>query len=308
MDIEDFEAPNSWISVKAIRDAADLKSCLHKKASSTGSETTKTIKNEASGSKSLKNSNLKTNSMVPELLQSISSPKMTSFGSETKYLSQISRLNQEITILSSSLKQANTIISSLTTKLNELTQQHVLHIQALQERHEQKIKRFRQELNTIIKEIQTKNTNFMIEMIVKEHQSEFTKQNQNFQNEIAEINSYFLKEIERKDLENTRQANMLKEYFFKLISSLKNKFVSQLESMEKKYKKCLKALPDKKRKIFMVNEDESTVVDANDPSSDTSQEIALDKDFISCLNVSFSNYKDELDRHEIFQYEPKKNC
>jgi hypothetical protein len=249
MDIEDFEAPNSWISVRALRDAANIRSSLQRSTQRKVSSPRQSSPQQASkpspklssprGYSQTRYTRYNTNSI--ESFQPTAQSELEIYLIEKKYAVIISRLNQEITILSSQLKQSNNIIAQLSHKLNEINHKHALHIQALQERHEQEIKRKNHDMEYYLKEID----NYPTRNTTNENSNNLNHIKHRIQSEILEQKKIFQEEIEKNNFEQKKQTNILEDRCLNFINSLKDKFLEELEYLENKHKQELISINNK---------------------------------------------------------------
>lgn len=271
MEPDDFVNSSSWISTKALREAADIKktvkSTAHRKSASVLPPTLEILALaptvlELNASNPPKASHQRNNTASLDNLQS---PRP--FGSdfshiEKKYLYQISRLNQEIQILSDQLKQANDLISHLSQKLTETTSKHTLHLQALQERHEQKLKRSRQDIELLLSSSESYRNN-EIKKITAEHRQEISKQQETYENRLIMQEQHYCEEFSKKDNEHRQHVCMLRKHFIDMINSLKCKFLEELDYVQSKYKNKIRFILDlqSKSKGCEVDDEGSTVVE-----------------------------------------------
>ena len=185
--------------------------------------------------------------------------------SEKKYINNISRLNEEILIMSSQLKQANETVAVLTNKLNESNSKHALHLQSLHERHEQKIRRNRQDMENLLKEINSKSPNLALEKIILEKNLEIELQKRKFQEKIEEMSKRFESQLEAKENQHKVQLEMLKNQFVGIIGSMKEKFFEQIGKLNEEYDKNVKKI--RKNSDLLENcesySEEETVLDAD---------------------------------------------
>ena len=246
MDFEEnLNICNSWIPVKALRNAADIKDSLkkgyHRKTASSPS---------ASPSKNSISTEIKANSPTTNTIQfnSLHSRYNTASlelypvpfdlpePSGKKYLNNITRLNEELQIMSNQLKQAHETIASLTKKLQDSNGQHALHLQSLHERHEQKMRRNKQDLDNLVKEFNVKSPNLTLEKIIMEKNLEIEVQKRKFQEQIDQMNWRFEKCLESKEIGYREQIQVLKEQFLDVVVKMKNKFCKDIESLQSEFR------------------------------------------------------------------------
>ena len=299
---EELETPNSWISVKALRNAADIRSSLvssHKSLSSTSDNTIE--KNLCNDESNFYYSTPKKAQIINSDLSSMNYIQTSPV--ENKYTGIIFRLNEEIAILSFQLKQANDLVSSLSNKLKDSNLQHALHIQALQERHEQKLKKHRQQLEELMRELNNKNNSFITEILINSHQSELNKQRENFHSQIFNLNKLCQQEIEKNVFDHARQVEFLKNEFFSIITRLKQNFVNELEFLDKKYNEKLQKIKNKENsEEYSENFISNSIVFEENNESDTSFDISNKQQFMSLLDQALNTFKEELDHNLVFQY------
>ena len=276
MDIEDFEVPNPWISIKAIRNAATIKSSLktsfHRKIVSSPPETPSNLilkKEVKLNSPSLYSINVHTRYNTASIDSFAPNNEAEGLNIEKKYQNVIFRLNSEIMILSNQLTQANGLVSQLNNRIAENNKKHALHIQALQERHEQKIKRIKQDMELFLKEIQAKTA--LTENFDKKN--EISRLKERHQEEILEIKKICKDELDFKDHECKEQMSLLKDRSFQIIKSLKQIFIEEVECLEQKYKEKIQKVRSlcraSKRYSALSNEDDhSTIIEADNEIGD----------------------------------------
>ena len=243
---EKLNISNSWIPVKALRNAAEIKDTykkgFHRKtvSSPTGSPNKSAISVEVKANSPTSNT-IHFNSLHSRYntatLDIFPVPQDLPDASEKKYINNISRLNEEILIMSSQLKQANETIAMLTNKLNECSSKHALHLQSLHERHEQKIRRNRQDMDNLLKEAGAKPSNLTLEKIILEKNLEIEMQRRQFQEKINDMAQRFESQIQMKDVENKAQICCLKDQFLEIVLSLQGKFFEEIEGLQVQYKK-----------------------------------------------------------------------
>lgn len=313
MELEDIEMNNSWIPVKAIRNAADIKSTFrtstHRKTVSSPPETPphhiSRVKENRLSSVFGSSINLHTryNTASIDSFQPSVTHELDSSLLERKYSSIISRLNEEIMILGNQLKHSNTIISELTKKLNEINNKHAQHIQALQERHEQKMRRNKQELDYIIQEMNSRNmkhVNQSLEQALK-------KAHEEFQNEIYEKSKVYQEELENNNYEHKKQVNILKSHCLGIVAELKERFVDELEKVEEEYKEKIMRLKKRynKKKSYGLNygqKEDFRVLEVNSSSDLDSENMSI-QDNIGFRVYTFKNKPKERYREEISESE-----
>ena len=246
MDLEEnLNLSNSWIPVKALRSAADIKETLkkgtHRKTASSpsGSPSKNAISVEVKANSPTSNT-IHFNSLHSRYntatLDIIPVQQDLSDSLEKKYINNISRLNEEILIMSSQLKQANETIANLTQKLNDSNGKHALNLQSLHERHEQKIRRNRQDMDNLLKEVHLKSPTLALEKIILEKNLELEMQKRKFQEKIDSMSKQFESQIETKDLQHRKQIETLKDNFLEVVLSLKGRFFEEIEKLNKRQK------------------------------------------------------------------------
>lgn len=246
MDLEEnLNISNSWIPVKALRNAAEIKETykkgFHRKtlSSPSGSPSKNSISVEVKANSPTSNT-IHFNSLHSRYntatLDIIPFQHDLSETAEKKYITNIARLNEEILIMSSQLKQANESIAILTNKLNESNSKHALHLQSLHERHEQKIRRNRQDMDNLLKEVHLKSPNLVLEKAILEKNLEIEMQKRQFQEKFQEMTERFEKQLQAKDVQNKTQVHGLKDQFLEIILTLQGRFFDEIESLQKEYK------------------------------------------------------------------------
>ena len=317
MDIEDIDLPNSWISIRAIREAADIRSSLdscvryQSLSSSTDLHFPKTKADPISPCNSLvdlqtQSINNSFNNLNSSMLPDAQPLDFACSDFPNKH-KNLSKLNEEIALLSSQLKQANEIIGKLTNTINENTRKHAIHIQAMQERQEQKAKKHSQDIKCIIKEFNSRNVHFLNEILINQHKAEVNEMRARHEQEIRQRDCFFQGEIDKNETRYRIHVKNVKNQCIKLIYDLKNRFLEELEFVECKFKQKMKHIWRDHRKRLRsyntVNEDDSTVIEAENESE--SEELGTgyshSQELASRMNFIFNKYKEELERNEIFQ-------
>lgn len=246
MDLEDnLNLPNSWIPVRALRNALDIKESIkkghHRKTASSpsASPNKNTISMEVKANSPTSNT-IHFNSLHSRYNTSTLdiSPNHQEFSDalEKKYITNIARLNEEILIMSTQLKQANETIACLTQRLNESNSKHAMHLQSLHERHEQKIRRNQQDMDHLLREMNNKSPNMALEKIILEKNLEIEVQKRKFQEKIDELTRRFEKQIEEKDKQNSNQLKVLKDQFLDIVIMLKERFFDEISTLQGQYK------------------------------------------------------------------------
>ena len=256
MELEEFSNSCSWISTKALREAADLKfsikTSFHRKSAS---EIPTPTKLPALSSSSCSISAVQTPKNQPSW--NMSSLEFTScqksfnfdiFQADKKYLQQIQRLNEEIQILSEQLKESNDLVKQLTDKLAECNSKHALHLQALQERHEQKLKRNQKELELILHSSSYFNHS-EVQKLTNEFHSAFEKQQNEFEFHVNMIEKRYNEGLCQKEAEFREKENLLRQNFMTVILNMKEKFIEDLQEVKTKYKAKLKLLSNVRKRV-----------------------------------------------------------
>ncbi|OMJ72643.1 hypothetical protein SteCoe_28868 [Stentor coeruleus] len=153
---------------------------------------------------------------------------------EKKYINNITRLNEEILIMSTQLKQANETIASLTQELNNTNSKHAQYLQTLHERQEQKIRRNQQDMDRLIREMNSKSLSMPLEKIILEKNLEIEVQKRKFNGKIDEMTKWFEKNLEAKDLQQKNQLQNLKDQFLDIILSFKEGFFEEIDNVLKR--------------------------------------------------------------------------
>ena len=256
MDIEDIDMPNPWISIKALRAAADPKSSLratHRKSASSPPSTPssnlyKSIGKVPSACSSI-NLHTRYNTATIDSLNHIQ-VEIDNFQRGSKYSGLVRRLNEEILILSSQLRQSNEIISTLTQRLNEQTKRHVLQLQALQERHEQKLRKNKKDFEYFLREITCKS--------LPEQQDHERSSN---------LNKVLKEEMESNSLDFQRQVDWLKQFCIKAITEIKGKYDGDLMRVRARCNEKIIKVKEKLR-LSGTLDDDSTLVDLLDEAGE----------------------------------------
>ena len=312
MDTEELNESSSWISTIALRNAADIKklikSNLHRKSASVlpsgipvplhlTPETTKVMELLP------KPSHQRCNTTSLDKTNSNTTIESDITGFEKKYLSKITRLNEEIAILSEQLKQSYKIITDLSHKLNESNGKHAVHLQALQERHEQKMKKNQQEIEFLLASSK-KNQKNEIEKIKVKSREELEGMKQSFLHKFKVQKKEFYEELEKKDQDYNKQITQQKQHFVEMILDLRNRFIEELEYVQLKYQKKLKkfkAEVSRRSENFdkEFDEDGSTVLELDSEKGRNRQitDQTLEEDILECFNekkyvVKLKSYRD----------------
>ena len=246
MDLEDnLNLSNSWIPVQALRDAADIKESFkkgfHRKtASSPSGNSSKHLVSVEVKANSPTSNTIHFNSLHSRYntatLDIIPIHQEVTETSEKKYINNITRLNEEILILSTQLKQANETIAGLTQRLNDSNSKHALHLQSLHERHEQKIRRNRLDMDNLLKDVHIKSSNLVLEKAILDKNLEIELQKRKFQEKIDDMSKRFESQIETKENQHKNQIEALKEQFLEIILSLKVKIFEEIEKLQARHK------------------------------------------------------------------------
>lgn len=245
MDLEDnLSIPNSWISVKALRNAADIKETFkrgyHRKtvSSPSGSPNKSAISVEVKANSPISNT-IHFNSLHSRYNTAtldICPPQFElSDTFEKKYISNIARLNEEILIMSTQLKQANETIAMLTHRLNDSNSKHALHLQSLQERHEQKIRRNRQDMENLMKEMHSKTPSMSLEKIILDKNLEIEVQKRKFQENIEDLAKKYESQLEAKEKQHRFQCQTLKDQFLDIVLAIKDRFFEEISTLQGQY-------------------------------------------------------------------------
>ena len=264
MDIEDIDAPNPWIPIKALREAADPKLSLkatHRKAASSPPSTPtghlyKSIGKLSSACSSI-NLHTRFNTATIDSLNHIQA-EIDSFKTESKFSDLVRRLNEEILILSSQLRQSNEIISNLTQRLNERSKRHVMQLQALQERQEQKLRKNKKDFEVYLKQLNEK----------------FLPDKQNLEKS-SEMNKILKEEIESNSLEFQRQVDWLKQFCIRVITEIKAKYDEDLIRIRFRYNDKIVRAKEKLRLSGTLNDDSTLVNLSDEISEEQSQKFNL---------------------------------
>lgn len=309
MDIEDLDLPNSWISIRALRNAANIRCSLESnmpyKSISSSTDLQFSLHNTISKTPQNKSENIDL-----ELLKGPfpSESPCKARVSNKKNPKKIQKLNEEIGILSFQLKQANEIIGKLSRVINEINSKHALHIQAMQERHEQKAKRHAQDIKCMIQEFNSKNLSFFNEVLINEHKAEIGGIRQRCEQEVIEQRDLFHGIIEKEAEKHRGQMKNVKTHCLKLVSDLKHRFLVEIEQVENSFKEKIKKLTResylKQRYSNVFHDDDSTAVEAdNESESDEfgSIEHQHNQNLASRMSFIFNSYQEELNSSLIFQ-------
>jgi hypothetical protein len=256
MELEEFSNSCSWISTKALREAADIKFSIktsyHRKSASEIPTPTK-LPCVPSSNTTLSAAQTPKNqiSWNTSLLENTSYQKSFNFDifpQDKKYITQIQRLNEEIQILSEQLKEANELIKTLTVKLSECNSKHALHLQALQERHEQKLKRNQKELELILHS-SSSFSHSEIQKVTTEFHQALEKQQNDFESHLNMLEKRYSEDLSLKEAEFAEKESLLRQNFMTVILNMKEKFIEDLQDVKTKYKEKLKLLSNVHRRM-----------------------------------------------------------
>lgn len=299
MEIDEIDYPESWISISAIRSAAEMKSAVkpsfHRKTASSPPETPSNFKLiHVSGFSLNKSQHVRYNTLSGDTPLQVKIPS-----TDKKHSQIIPRLNEEIMILSTQLNQANQIIMQLTKKLSESNNKHAIHLQALQERHEKKAKKSKQELDFFLNEIQNKS----LVNIEKKFKAEAIQQEQRFQEAFSSQNKAFQDEIEKNNYEHEKEVLLIKDHCIKIICNLKQIFIEEMEKIEKRNKKniirlCKKYNIVKKEAEALSEPEDISLIEAENESSE--EEFQVSAEFETKINTSFKQYKEDYPEFESY--------
>lgn len=151
---------------------------------------------------------------------------------EAKYLNNISRLNEEIQIMTHQLELAYEQINDLTVQINEQNHKHSLHIQKIHEKN-QKISE-RLQVEGSFYELKVKNE--QLQRILAEKETEIKEQQSKFNENIVYLTQQYEKKLKFKENEHCFNISTLKSQFVDVIDELKNKFFSQIDELQDKHK------------------------------------------------------------------------
>ena len=213
-----------------------------------------------------------------------------------KYLNNISRLNQEIQIMSTQLKLANETIAALTAKLHKSDHAHALHIQELHERHEQKITKIKNDIEKLASQTQNKQYSYNLQKIIMEKSIELEDQNKTFTEKLSSLTAYYEKQLKFKDKEHSKKINLLKKQFLQVVYELKEKFLGEIESLHMKYRTEMDQVKDAMKVIGSReggSEDEiSTAVEIdhekNIKHQDNESDLQIIEELSSQQNIIFN--------------------
>ena len=312
MNIEELNESSSWISINALRNAADIKKSIklgmhRKSASALPNLPPKSAKPSPEVTKVVniipKSNHQRFNTASLENYQINLSPEVSFSEPEKKYNQIFSKLNEEIVILSEQLKQANSTISSLTIKLNESNNKHSFHIQALQERHEQKLKRNQHENELILSSIKASHKQ-ELENTRTFFQQELSKQQESFQNYYKSQEQNFFDELENKNKKHYQQIAIQKQHFIEIITNLKKQFDEELEFIQNKYKnkiELLKDIQERNRSSERGFEEEgSTIIELDLEKSKNKDHLEPHGECNSLNSSQDKKYKQSANDHRSF--------
>jgi hypothetical protein len=154
-----------------------------------------------------------------------------------KPLSIVSKLNDEILLLSEELKQANEVISCLNKKLIESDAANEDIVKNLKTDHELQIAKLHQDFQQ-----QSSAISNNIRLLEKQHSLEISKLKQNFQYQIDQKNISHELIIDKIVCDHKKQMLLLENQFIEVIINLNHKFIKEIESLSNSYTSIIKPI------------------------------------------------------------------
>lgn len=151
---------------------------------------------------------------------------------EAKYLNNISRLNEEIQIMTHQLELAYEQINELTVQINEQNHKHSLHIQKIHENNQRVNEKM--QVESSFYELKVKNE--QLQRILAEKEVEIKEQQAKFNENIVYLTQQYEKKLRFKENEHCFNVSTLKSQFVDVIDELKNKFFSQIDELQDRHK------------------------------------------------------------------------
>ena len=158
-------------------------------------------------------------------------PDLSPISEEKKNKSLISKLNEEILILSEQLKQSNEIINFLNDTVYECQAENQSNLLALQQEFDIRTSKTLKDT-----EDQRENINQMIEIMSREHKNQLNELNDRFLKELNIKEQEHEQHIEKLSYNHKKQLISTESHFIEIIMNLNHKFVEEIEYLNKRYR------------------------------------------------------------------------
>lgn len=173
-----------------------------------------------------------------------------------KYLTKITRLNQEIQIMNQQLESAYDQINELTFQINEINRKHSLQVQKIHENNQKKLTDLQNESKLIISNSELNIKNLQLKEIISEKEKEIKEQQNKFNMNIDYLTQQYEKKLRFKESEHNFIIENLKTQFVDVIDEMKNKFFNEIQGLQKKYSQDVKDLEEAFKGLDLQNEEE----------------------------------------------------
>lgn len=155
--------------------------------------------------------------------------------SESRYLTKITRLNEEIQIMNQQLESAYEQINELTFQINEINRKHSLQVQIIHENNQKKLTELQNESKLIIKNSELNLKNKHLRQVICEKEKEMQQQQKKFNENVDYLTQQYEKKLRFKENEHNFVIENLKSQFVDVIDEMKNKFFNEIQMLQKKY-------------------------------------------------------------------------
>jgi hypothetical protein len=153
----------------------------------------------------------------------------------SKYLSNVSRLNEEIQIMNHQLELAYDQINDLTFQINELNRKHSIQVQKIHENNQKKLNDLQNESKLILANSELQVKNLQLQKIVAEKDLEMQNQQRKFNENILYLTEQYEKKLRFKENEHAFIVENLKNQFIDVIDEMKNKFFIEIQEIHCRY-------------------------------------------------------------------------
>ena len=164
--------------------------------------------------------------------------------SDSKYVSQIRRLKEEIQIMNQQLESAYDQINELTFQINEINRKHSLQVQRIHENNQKKITDLQNESKLMITNSELNIKNMQLKEIIFEKEKQIKEQQNNFNMNIDYMTQQYEKKLRFRENENSFVIENLKNQFVDVIDEMKNKYFNEIQGLQQKYNQNVKHLEE----------------------------------------------------------------
>ena len=176
--------------------------------------------------------------------------------SESRYLTKITRLNEEIQIMNQQLESAYEQINELTFQINEINRKHSVQVQMIHESNQKKLTGLQNESKLVIKNSELNIKNKHLREIICEKEIEMQEQQKKFNENINYLTQQYEKKLRFKENEHNFVIENLKSQFVDVIDEMKNKFFNEIEILQKKYFQDVKDLEEAVKGVELEDNEE----------------------------------------------------